>query len=419
MSSRSLLFVAYNFPPHGGPGVQRSLKFVKYLPEFGWQPVVISAAPEASPLQDASLAAEIPRDAAIHRLPGFSILRLLAQAKRYRLGKAVVLLNLLLQVPDPAIFWALRARATVARLIQAQRPAAIYTTSGPYSAHLVGLWARQQFGIPWLADFRDPWSRNLLIPYLPGYRALNRRIERRVLRAADAITCVSQPWLEDLQANLGERAEKFFFLPNGYDEADIQPLPAPQPGAPFTITHLGSFYRNRKPQAFLQAIDALMRGGQIPPASLRLRFIGKNPPGALPSQPPFEIYGYLPHSELGRFRAESDVFLLILGSAPENRGNYSGKIYEYLACNRPLLGIVPRGGVAEQLIAETRTGIAVSDSPAEIGAAILRLYQEWRAGNPGWNPDWQAIRQYTRRNQTARLAEILNALTSKIPETPR
>lgn len=410
MSLHSVLFVAYNFPPHGGAGVQRSVKFVKYLPCFGWQPLVLTTTADASHVQDPSLWHDLPSDLPVWRTPGFSIARLQARLAHYHLEKAAVAVNLLLQVPDAARFWASRTRSAVAQIVESEMPELIYTTSGPYSSHLLGMWARHQFGIPWFADFRDPWSQNLLIPYLPGYRALNRRIERQVLASADRVACVSEPWLDDLRANLGVHPEKFLVLPNGYDEADVQPLPSPAKTDRFTLMHLGSFYRNRRPDVLLEAVKLLIGSCRIPVSDLRVVFIGGNARRHIPDVPPYQAMDYVPHRDLARFRAQASAFALVLATSPENVGNHSGKLFEYLASNRPILGVVPPGGVAEQLIVETRTGIAVNGDAKAVADAIETLYHEWRSGAPDWDPNWDLIRQYNRRNLTERLAAEFDGL---------
>ncbi len=409
---RDAVFVAYNFPPHGGGGVQRSLKFVKYLPEFGWRPTVLTSSVDSGGIRDATLLEEIPRGTELHRVSAPSIRRLQARSENWKLGKPLSLLNLLLQVPDADLLWALNARRPLERIICEKHPELIYTTSGPYSSHVLGLWATSRYRIPWFADFRDPWSKNLVLPYLPGYRAINRMLERRVLAKANRVACVSQPWLDDLQANLGREAGKFVLLPNGYDEADVRPLPFPEDLEKFTLTHLGSFYRNRRPFQLLEAVEDLLSRRRIPTSQLRIVFVGKNARKYVPSRTPFETHDYVPHRELERFRQVTNAFLLILDTSARNRGNYSGKIYEFLAANRPILAIVPRTGVAHQLIEETRTGVAVSGDKTEIANAIERLYLQWKDGNSAWNPNWKVIHQYQRRKITRRLAEEFNRLVT-------
>lgn len=407
-NTTTVLFVAYNFPPHGGAGVQRSLKFVKYLPDFGWTPLVVTASSDATPIQDPSLLQDLPAALQVVRIPAFSIANLRAKAKPWKLSKAVTGLNLLLQIPDTARFWARKSQQVIDKLIEQEQPALIYTTSGPYGNHLAGLWAKQKWGIPWFADFRDPWSKNLLTPYLPGYRRLNRRIERSVLANADRVACVSESWLNNLYENLGRDREKFVVLENGYDDVDIRPIPPAQTDR-FTLTHIGSFYRNRRPDPVIAAIRKLINDGRIPTDQLRVLFVGKNA-HEVADIPPFEVQGYMPHQQLEQIRRESNALLLILATATNNIGNHSGKLFEYIASNIPILGIVPHNGVAQQLIEQTRTGIAVGSDIDDIANAIEVLYQQWRNGDTQWNPDWDMIQQYTRRNLTKRLAEHFNEL---------
>lgn len=407
---RRVLFIAYNFPPHGGAGVQRSLKFVKYLPEFGWEPLVITAAGDAAFALDPSLLEDVPAYTFIERFPGFSIQRLYGQAKKYRVEKAVVLANVLLQLPDAARFWAHSVRQPALEIIRRERPDLIYTTSGPFSAHLLGRWLRHRTGLPWLADFRDPWSRNLVTPYLPGYRQVNARMERRVLAAADRIACISQPVLSGLQQNLGRDAEKFFVLPNGYDDDVIKPLPKREPHDRFTMVHYGTFYRSRRPDQIVAAVRELVQSGRIPVDELRVVFIGRDARGAVPDEPPFERIDYLPHGELEAYRGAADLLLLILATSRDNAGTYSGKIFEYIASNRPILGVVPPGGVAEGLIRETRTGVTVNGDFTAIAGAIETLYVQWKNDTTPWNPDWEAIQRYTRRRLTERLAEEFESM---------
>lgn len=410
MRPRRVLFITYNFPPHGGAGVQRSLKFVKYLPQFNWDPWIVTSSVDSSPILDHSLEAEIPPNIQIERVPGFSINRLIAKANRFHLTRFAVLINLFLQIPDAAYFWSINTRPIIENLIKRANPDVVYTSSGPYSTHLIGYWVKQQFGIPWLADFRDPWSNNLLIPYLPLYRAYNRRLERQVLNFADRVVCVSKPWLNELLANSNRSADNFITITNGYDEQDIAPLPFQPPKPPFTITHIGSFYRNRKPAEFIQALTRLIENGSIPPEAIQVLFIGKNSDRDVPSTPYIKTIGYVPHKELEKYRSDTDVFLLILDTSPENVGNHSGKIFEYMASNRPILGIVPKNGVAQELLEKSKTGYSAHGDDNDIENLIKNIYISWKAGYQDWNPDWQYIERYTRKKLTARLAEGLNSL---------
>jgi len=409
MSLRNVLFIAYNFPPHGGAGVQRSLKFVKYLPDFGWQPWVITTQPSATIVSDPSQLADIPKTTPVIRVPGFSIQELMAKTRPYPIHRLVVLLNLLLQVPDPSIFWSRKAYRTVNSLIEKVNPDVIYTTSGPYSAHILGFRLKRKYGLPWLADFRDPWSKNLVIPYLPGYRRLNEILERRVLEYANKVACVSAPWLKDLIEILGKDKGKFTLIHNGFDDDDIT-ISNTEFSTPFTITHLGSLYRDRNPECVIQAIANLINAGAISESNIHLQFIGKDVQDNFTTYSWISQIGYVPHSELEKYRSDTDLYLLILNCSQKNFGNYSGKLYEYLASNRPILAIAPSNGVAQQLIIESRTGFAADNNIHEIEMAILKVYHEWEQGYPNWSPNWDVINRYTRRNLTEQLAQEFEQL---------
>ena len=411
---KTVLFITYNFPPAGGAGVQRSLKFIKYLPQFGWQPVVITAMPENYPIHDESLWKDIPENTPIYRAKSYDINGLRPFFTRFKLAKIITAINIMLMLPDAAIFWTYSARSTIRKAIQQHQPSLIYSSSGPASAHILARWAKKTFTLPWLADFRDPWSENLLSPYLPGYRSINRKMEKEILAAADSVACVTQPWLDDLKHNLGRNIDKFFVLPNGYDEADVQPLPYPSDNSRFTLTYLGSFYRNRRPNNLIKAIETLIQTQRIPVVDIRVLFIGKNVRQFVPHIPPFEVHNYVPHEQLNYFRLQSDAFILLLDTSPKNIGNHSGKLFEYMASNRPILGIVPKGGAAQHLIEETRTGISVGDDVEEIAEAINKLYEQWKRKQFIWNPDWNVIRQYTRRKLTQRLAAEFERLTTNL-----
>ena len=411
---RRVLFISYNFPPHGGPGVQRSIKFVKYLPQAGWDPIVVTSSEDASTLRDSSLVRDLDSGTMIVRVKAWSMGSVFRLAQRLRMHSLAAALNTLLALPDAAMFWARKARQVAQVVIEKNRPDAIYSTSGPYSCHLLGEWLRQRHSIPWFADFRDPWSSNLLVRYPPGYRFLNRRLERSVLNSADKVACVSRPWLDDLAENCPGSKGKFVVLANGYDEDDISALPTGTPKKPFTISYFGSFLPNRRPDAFIKAVGSLLSSGALVAEHIRLLFVGSGMSRHITASAPYEIHDYLPHAELEELRGATDVFLLILATDKRNSGNYSGKIYEYLASNRPILGIVPGGGVAESLIAETRTGVTVGPDSDEISRAIMKLYDNWRTGTTEWNPDWTAIRQYSRKNLTAQLASHLETMVSEM-----
>ena len=315
------------------------------------------------------------------------------------------LFNAALFLPDAALTWAYRARPVVREAIRDYQPSVIFSSALPASAHMLGLWAHRAAGLPWVTDFRDPWSENELQPYLPGYRALNRRLEARVLAASDRILTVSPP-LEEMFARLcGDRA-RVRLIENGYDPEDVTVLPPPQTRR-FTISYTGEFSRIRRPDTFIEAIDRLVAAGSIPADEIRVAFAGKDTAKFVPDRPPYEQLGYLKHDDLSALRRDTDLLLLIHGDSAQSRGNYSGKIFEYLGCNRPTLAITGPDNVAAQLITSARAGTATGHSPDEIAAAVLGYYQGWKSGRFNYAPDWDVIQHFTRRNLTGLLAEQL------------
>ena len=404
VKTKTVLVFVHDFPPAGGAGVQRVLKFVKYLPDFGWRSVVITATPESYTVIDGTLAGDIPADTPILRVPSFDPNRLRPRFERLWLGKALSLFNAALFLPDAALTWAFRARPVVQSAIQEYQPAVIFSSALPASAHMLGLWTHRTTGLPWVADFRDPWSESQLLPYLPGYRDINRQMESQVLAATNRITTVSPP-LTEMFGRLAHDGSKVMLIENGYDETDVVSLPPPHTRR-FTITYTGEFSRIHGPDAFIAAVDKLVAAGQIPLDDLRVTFAGKDTAKFVPDRPPFEQLGYLKHDELNPLRRDSDLLLLILADRPQSSGTYSGKIFEYLGCNRPTLAITGPDNVAAQLITP-RAGTATGHSPDEIAAAVLGYYQGWKSGVFDYAPDWDIIQHFTRRNLTGLLAEQL------------
>ena len=405
---RTALFLAYHFPPGGGPGVQRSLKFVKYLPAFGWRAAVITATQRDYPVLDRTLLNDIPSETPLYRVAAHDIQTLRPQFERLRLGKLLSAMNVALYLPDSNRVWAYLARRAVAEAIAAHRPDVIYSTSAPFSAHLLGQWARKTYGLPWIADFRDPWSEDELLPYYPGYRALNRRMERSVLAAANRVITVSEPLVEMFSRLSGRAYPDIQLIENGYDEVDAPVLPAPRTSR-FTIAYTGEFSRIRRPESFIAAIDSLVERGLIPLAELRIAFAGKETNKFIPDRAPFEQLGYLAHDALVDLRRDSDLLLLIHNDSDKGRGNFGGKFYEYLGSNRPTLAITGPHNVAAQRLVAARAGIAVGHDPAQIAEAILGYYRQWKQGAFAHAPDWELIRRFTRRNLTGQLVQQFEA----------
>jgi glycosyltransferase involved in cell wall biosynthesis len=410
---RYVLFITYQFPPAGGPGVQRSLKFIKYLPAFGWQPIVITAKPAAYAIKDYSLFKDVPENTPIYRVTSFDINALRPVFEKIKLGMLVTLINLLFQVPDPAFVWRLLARSTVKKAVQIHNPELVYSSSGPGSAHLLAKCIKRKYRLPWIADFRDLWFQNRVIPYLPGYRLLNKFMERGVLKHADVVTSVSQPLIDAFQSNCKGNRDKFYLISNGYDPDDFQEILPFKKDGTLTITHIGSFYRHRKVGIFIDAIEKLIGRGKINRDSIQIQFIGRNIPKSIPSKAPFIVQGYLPHKSLCSIREQTDAFLLITDTAETGKGLVSSKLYEYLASNRPILALVAEGGAAQLILEETRTGIMLRGDAEEMALTIEKLFNQIKMNSDFWHPDRDKIRNYSRVVLTEKLVHCFYMLTDE------
>jgi len=452
---RKVLFIAYYFPPIGGSGTQRPLKFVKYLPQFGWQPYVISTDRpygEGSEGRDETLLADIPSGVQVWREPTPQpqpVQRLArwvgwqsAAARADNLGtegevplvspelsfikrvRRTLLAPLyLVEKPpvDAALYWALRIVPLARRIIEQEGIDVIFTTVPPWSALLTGALLRRLTGRPWVADFRDPWTDNTFTYFpTPRRRWLDERLERRLLNRADAVISVTVPWLQGLRrrAARSQRDKPFALIPNGWDQDDFPGLLAVAAGlAPpasnngrIVLLHPGSAYQG-EPLPLLRALERL--GPQIR-EQLRFRFIGYLHPldRAQIQQSPYANCFVLdsqrvPHPEALQLMSESHILLLLLRKGP---GASSGKIFEYMVAGRPVLAIGT--GVAEQLVKQCGIGLAVHPEDADGLAAALRRAVEDYGGlvESYYRPNWVVIGGFERRVLAAKLAETLDTV---------
>jgi glycosyltransferase involved in cell wall biosynthesis len=290
------------------------------------------------------------------------------------------------------------------------------TTSGPCSAHLVGLALRRKLGIPWVADFRDEWTTN---PYLRDryptgwHRRLNRSLERTVLEEADRVVCVSRPWLDALRGVApGLSADKFSALPNGYDAEHFPTGPGHRPDR-FRVVYTGTFYGHRSPGVFFEAVRRAIAPGRIPPDDLEIVFMGhrsagrETDPGLGGVLRAVEHRPYFESLELMRSAA-----LLLLVVPPEGgTGNHTGKLFPYLASGRPILALAPAKNVAAELVRSSRSGTVVPpDDPDGIARALVDGHAAWKRGEAFTGQDRERIARYEADRQAGDWARLLDGL---------
>ncbi|NBC00644.1 MAG: glycosyltransferase [Bacteroidetes bacterium] len=431
---KRVLLLTYYFPPAGGPGVQRPLKFVRYLRQAGWEPVVLTVDGGAFPAADASLAADVPPGVTVERTPALDPFQLYARlmgkgkeasVKVGSVGDAQGWKERLAQwiranlfLPDARVGWLPYAIPAGRRLIAAHGIDAVMTTGPPHSCHLAGWVLQRLTGCPWLADFRDPWTDINYYHELP-HTALARRVdaglERAVLRAAAQVVTVSPHWAQLLQQKKPPAAP-VAVIQNGFDPADMPVDVTPRTDVCY-VTHVGSLYASRNPQALWQALQRLDAAGAAP--ELRIRLVGTVAPDV---QAAIAAHGvahrvapvpYQPHADALALLCESAAALLVIEAFPHDAGMITGKLYEYVGTGRHVIGVGPPDGDAAALLRATGAGrLWARDDVAGLEAALRRVHAAWAAGRPLAGAAPEAAAHYTRAAQTHRLGGLLDRLVA-------
>ena len=376
---KKVLIITYYWPPSGGAGVQRWLKFSKYLPEFGIQPIILTVDPQkASYAQtDKSLNDEVSKEISVYTTSTFEpydlYKRLIGkgeipyggfsnESKESPLQKIAKIVRGNFFIPDPRKGWNRFAFRKAIELIREHQIETVITTSPPHSTQLIGLKLKKKLGIHWVADFRDPWTD--IYYYDQFFRSvwakrLDQELEKKVLLNSDQILTVSRDFKRIFQDKISlDFDSKIFVIPNGYDEADFD-LKVKSDTEKFVITYTGTISESYNIDGFLKAMSNLDEPQQ---KNILLRFVG-NVPNAIVDQIRFaiplielDLVGYVDHTTSVRYLLESSMQLLVIPEIENNKGIVTGKFYEYLASRKPILAIGPQGGDLEQLINETGCG---------------------------------------------------------------
>ncbi len=438
---KSVLVVAYYFPPSGGPGVQRVLKFVKYMREFGWQPVVLTVESADYPARDESLLKEIPDDVPVYRTKIFEPYDWYRKftgkkagtpvdvntipssgARRSMAERLAEFIRATFFIPDARIGWYRHAVKEGLRVIQKHDISALYSSSPPYTSALIARRLKRLTGLPWIAGFRDPWRGFLSTPkrwFIPDL--VDRYFERHTYLECDRMEVAWTGIRKDFAAKYpGIPVEKVIHLPNGFDSDDYPDLP-PLRNERFTVTYTGSMYGKRNPKAFLEGVRTAIKSGKVSLDDIQLQFVGRFGDEVMQMlrdpvlAPAISILGYLPHSESIQRLLTSDALLMVVDDYPGNEEIVPGKVFEYIGSHKPIIALAPEGAVSG-IIRETRSGIVCSSHDHTcIASAFLTLFNRWKRGERLVEPDENAIRQYERREITKRLSTILDEITQNTP----
>lgn len=398
--------IAYLFPPTAGAGVQRTLKFVKYLPEHAWDPIVLTTASRAYPVQDRGLLREVPDGTAVVNALDPPPLRWLARGLD---GLGLKGLRDVVGWPDEALAWLPGAVVAGLRMTRRYRPNAIFTTAAPFTAHLVGAALHRLTGLPWVADFRDEWADNPYMVTQPAMlRTMSRRVELAVCHGADRVT-VAADYFRLEGARAGD--ERRLTITNGVDHNDVPLLPGAPPDDRMRLSFVGTLYGSRDAGPVLRALAELVDTGVIDGNHLEVRIVGNVwlPPRQPPGGVTVTHTGYVDH---GRALEEMASASALLFYEPADSLAPTGKIFEYLASGRPILCVARRDNLASRLVENWHAGAcAEPDSLVDIKRAISALYSRWLAGELENSPSVRdrVLEEFSRRSLTARLATALDA----------
>lgn len=415
---KKVLIIAHQFPPIGGSGVQRTLKFVKYLRDFDYEPVVLTREGSQALLKDETLISDIPEGVKIIRTKAFDLGNLpgILKYPGKLIGKVLI--------PDSEVIWQIAARKMASEILNNFGIDVIYTTSAPYSDHLLGLYLKEHFNrIPLVCDFRDEWTNNPYHRRIWLRADIERNMEKKVLSAADYLITNTPVMLSNFIRDNPETKNKFYVIPNGYDEDDFEGLKNIKPiNDKFTLTYTGLLYGRRKPDNFFEAIRLSIKQGLIDNTKISIKLIGNFKAQQL--QEKINSYGlkdivkllpYMKHRDCLIELLKSDALLLIEPSGPGAEAFYTGKVFEYMNTDRPILATIPYNGAAAQLITHTNTGL-VSDYNDITGTVknLSNLYNSWLNKSKPFEPDMSEVKKYERKELTNSLVKVLNNSLEKV-----
>lgn len=418
-----VLILTYYWPPSGGAGVQRWLKFAKYLPEFGWEPIIITVDPAyaAYPVTDESLAGELSSSVKVYKTPAVDYFSIYKKDKtkiptagfansidNSLSGKIQRFIRGNFFIPDPRRGWNKFAFKKACEIIEAEGINHVITTSPPHSTQLIGLKIKKKYpGIKWVADLRDPWTDIYYYDqFYPTFfsKRIDLGFEKNVLRKADRIITIGSTLKKIFSSKVPGITRKIDVITNGYDDGDFNNV---KPSTPeiFTISYIGTLSDIYPINGFLDALLNFKASGK----NFHLRFIGtvsKKQKDLILSKignSGVEFISYVDHTEAVKYMLETSILLLIIPDHKSNRSIITGKIFEYIASEKPVICLGPVDGDAAEILRSAGTGITFGYN--EI-TSVYDFLLQYVNNNPLANPDNQ--KKYSRKELTKKISEILN-----------
>ncbi len=422
-----VLIITYYWPPSGGSGVQRWLKFVKYLQDFGIEPVVFTVDNPKYPILDTSFIDEVPKNITILKQPIWEPNTIFSFFKKKNTQQSAGFLNpnptffgKILQyiranyfIPDARKFWIQPSVKYLKKYLSEHNIDAIITSGPPHSLHLIGLELKKDLNIKWISDFRDPWTEIDYFEQLPLTKKSiqkHQQLEQKVLEKSDAVLVIGKTMKE----RFINFSKNIYVITNGFDsdvKTDTLLL-----DKKFTITHVGLMNADRNPISLWKAISEISKENDAFAADYQIQFVGKIAPEVHDCLEEYHIkniidIGYVSHQEVTKYQQKSQVLLLAVNNVKSAKGVITGKIFEYLQAKRPILAIGPTNGDLAEILKETNSGIIVNFNDVEnLKKEILHLYASFIKGNLVSNSN--NIEQYHRRNLTEKLANIIKETIS-------
>ena len=426
-NQNKVLIITYYWPPAGGPGVQRWLKFVKYLPDFGFQPIVYIPENPSYPIIDEKLLSEVSSQAIIIRnkiVEPYQWASFLSKNKTKKISSGIipnirkqsVLEQLLLWIrgnifiPDARVLWVKPSVKFLEKYLSENAITTIITSGPPHSLHLIGLELKKKLNVKWVADFRDPWTT---IGYhkemkLSEYAAnKHKQLEFKVLNTADLILVTSPSTRAEFKKITSKPIE---VITNGYDEEKIGNQIVDKK---FSLAHIGSFLSERNPRILWESISELIRENPLFASHFQLKLIGAVSQEVLDAIALFQLQnyvvnlGYISHDEAIAHQKKSQVLLLIEINSEDTKSIIPGKLFEYMVSERPIIGIGPKGSDFAEIITDTNTGIFVDYSEKDkLKSYIANYFSLFLEEN--LKSSAVGLQKYSRKNLTEKLANFLN-----------
>ncbi|SEH29332.1 glycosyltransferase family 4 protein [Chryseobacterium culicis] len=429
MEQKKILIITYYWPPAGGPGVQRWLKFAKYLPDFGWKPIIYTPENPSYPLLDETLMKDVPENIEMVRTKIWEPYQLAEKLnksnKKFKAGQFDVGKNQSWKsklsiwvrgnffIPDARVFWVKPSIKFLEKYLKDNTIDTIVTSGPPHSLHLIGLGLKSKMpNLKWIADFRDPWTEISYYKHLKLTKSSDkkhRQLERAVFKNADITLATSYTDAE----NFRKAGANAVCITNGFDESDSEnKVKAQKSENQFTLSYIGVLEQLRNPENLWKALDELIRENADFAADFRLKFVGRIDDKILQTIENSSLknhilnLGYLAHGKAVEEMQNSDLLLITNFPNESSKGIIPGKIFEYLASGKQILSFGPEKADVAKILEETKAGKHFNYQDTEmVKKFILEKFELWKSGSLLENT--QHIEQFSRRNLTRQLTEVL------------